>query len=345
MKSGVLSRGAVGNEPGVPMSMIHYFQRYSSLENTVTNNTLQLVARIYEHSATAASTFLTNVTGEPVEIGLEIAQQQSAKDSVPDGAIIQRSFKVLIEAKVDAPTDPDQLLRHAGAFATESQKLLLLLTKQPIGSAEGEISALIGKRYPDVVFKNVTYEAICEAAQGLFKEHETSMRALVDDYVEYCSDADLFDQSRFLLRIVPCGQSLDLNKKYGIYFQPSDRGYSRHAFIGIYADKSVQAILDVEGVFDVDIVDGRLTRVIVEGADTDRFDARLREMIEEAAVVCGWDVATGHRFFCGEILLTDFRKSSPGGVFGTRLLDLREFLSSFTGADDVAARLAGSEWS
>jgi hypothetical protein len=175
--------------------MIHFFQRYSSLENTVTNNTLQLVARIYDYSAAAASKFLTDLTGESVEIGLEIAQQKSAKDSVPDGAIIQRSFKILIEAKVDALTDPDQLLRHAGAFGAESRKLLLLLTKQPIGSVEREISSLIGERYPDVVFKNVTYEAICEAAQGLFKEHEASMRALVDDYVEYCNVASLFDQT------------------------------------------------------------------------------------------------------------------------------------------------------
>ena len=29
------------------MPKIHYFQRYSSVENTVTNNTLQLLARIY----------------------------------------------------------------------------------------------------------------------------------------------------------------------------------------------------------------------------------------------------------------------------------------------------------
>ena len=326
------------------MSMIHFFQRYSSLENTVTNNTLQLVARIYDYSAAAASKFLTDLTGESVEIGLEIAQQKSAKDSVPDGAIIQRSFKILIEAKVDAVTDPDQLLRHAGAFGAESQKLLLLLTKQPIGSAEGEISSLIGERYPDVVFKNVTYEAICEAAQGLFKEHEAPMRALVDDYVEYCNDADLFDQSRFLLRVVPCGQSIELNKKFGMYFHPSDRGYSRHALIGIYAEKSVQAILDVKSVFDVEFADGQLTKTLVEGADTDAFDSRLRDMIEEARVVCGYEVESGYRFFCGEAIATDFRKSSPGGVFGTRLLDLRDFLGSFTDAGDVAARLANSEW-
>ncbi|MEQ1837827.1 MAG: hypothetical protein ABL858_05755 [Candidatus Nitrotoga sp.] len=110
------------------MPKIHYFQRYSSVENTVTNNTLQLFARIYNYSTVQASKLLSEITREPIEIGIEINQQGRAKESVPDGAILQRSFKVLIEAKVDAGVDRDQLLRHAASFSNESQKILLLLT-------------------------------------------------------------------------------------------------------------------------------------------------------------------------------------------------------------------------
>lgn len=86
------------------MSKIHYFQRYSSVENTVTNNTLQLLARIYDYSATAASRLLTDITGQAIDIGIEIAQQERVGNAIPDGAIIQRSFKILIESKVDAPS-------------------------------------------------------------------------------------------------------------------------------------------------------------------------------------------------------------------------------------------------
>ena len=57
------------------MSKIHYFQRYSSVENTVTNNTLQLLARIYDYSVSRASQLLTNITDEAIEIGIEINQQ------------------------------------------------------------------------------------------------------------------------------------------------------------------------------------------------------------------------------------------------------------------------------
>ena len=326
------------------MSKIHYFQRYSSIENTVTNNTLQLLARIYDYSAVAASSFLTDITGEPIDIGIEIAQQERVGNAVPDGAIIQRSFKILIEAKVDASVDSDQLFRHAGTFGGESQKLLLLLTKQPIDRSEQETATRIRANYPDVIFKNITYETICNAVTGLFKAHEVTMMALIEDYIEYCNDANLFDQSRFLLRIVPCGQSVEINKKHGIYFHPSDRGYTQHAFVGIYANKTVQAILEVESVFDVVVTDGHLEKTLVQGEATDKYDTRLQEIIKDAKELCGYEIASGHRFFCGAVIDTDFRKSSFGGIQGARFVNLRELLGSFTDANDIALRLRKLEW-
>ena len=89
------------------MPKIHYFQRYSSKENTATNNTLQLLGRIYSYSPLKASQFLTDPTGESIEIGIEINQQVRGGRAVPDGQVIQRSFKVLIEAKVDTPPDKE----------------------------------------------------------------------------------------------------------------------------------------------------------------------------------------------------------------------------------------------
>lgn len=326
------------------MSKIHYFQRYSSIENTVTNNTLQLVARIYDYSATAASRFLTDITGQAIDIGIEIKQQERVGNAIPDGAIIQRSFKILIEAKVDAQPDNNQLFRHAGTFGNESQKILLLLTKQPIGIAEIEIGDRIHATYPDVVFKNVTYEAICGAAKVLFKEHEATMAALIEDYIEYCNDARLFDQARYLLRIVPCGQSININKKHGIYFHPSDRGYTPHAYVGIYANKSVQAILSVESVFDIELTGTHLTKTFVAGESTNKFDTRLHDIVQDAKNICGYEVATGHRFFCGSVVDTDFRKSSSGGIFGARLVNLSDLLGEFTGAQDIANRLRAIQW-
>lgn len=326
------------------MSKIHYFQRYSSVENTVTNNTLQLVARIYNYSTSQASKLLSELTGESVEIGIEITQQERAKESVPDGTIIQRSFKILIEAKVDANVDTTQLLRHANNFSNESKKILLLLTKQSLGNKEEDLRRMLSDKHPGIVFKNITYEEICNVITRLFKDYEYEMSSLVEDYVEYCNDTGLFDQSRFLLRIVPCGESIEINKKYGIYFNSSDRGYTKHAFLGIYANKTVQFIWAIDSIFDVEFDGTSLKKNLVQGRDTSDYDKKIVNIITEAETVCGYDIKFGHRFFCGVPLETAFKKSSPGGIQGPRFINLRDVIGKFSDATDVAMKLRSKQW-
>ena len=326
------------------MSKIHYFQRYSTVENTVTNNTLQLLARIYSYSTLQASQLLTELTGESIEIGIEVNQQQRGPASVPDGAIIQRSFKILIESKVDSAPDVNQLLRHTDSFSGEDQKVLLLLTREPIGVAEEGIRCQVSDRHPGVIFKSVTYEEICKAVTTLFKEYEYEMCDLVDDYEQYCNDADLFDQTRHLVRIVPCGQSLEINRKYGIYFHPSDRGYTQHQFVGIYKDKIVQAVWEIDSVFDVDYDEDRLKKTVIQGRDTDEYDDKLVAIIKDARKECGYEIAAGHRFFCGTPIETEYIKPSPGGIQGARFVNLRDVIGGFDDASELAQKLRGKQW-
>ena len=329
------------------MPKIHYFQRYSSVENTVTNNTLQLLARVYDYSASRASKLLTDITNEAIEIGIEINQQERAQDSVPDGAIIQRSFKILIESKVDSPVNEVQLLRHAASFSGESQQILLLLTRLKIEKDhERRISEAIGKQYPSVVFRNVTYEAVCYALDGLFADYESEMKSLAEDYIEYCNDANLFDQSRYLMRIVPCGTSFDINKRYGIYFHPSDRGYTKHFFVGIYANKAIQFLWEIDSVFDVSFDGETVQKTLVQGRNTDEYDTKLAGIILDARRVCGYNIESRHRFFCGkELFHTDYKKVSPGGIQGARFVNLLEVIGEFQNAQEVAEKLRSKEWS
>ena len=325
------------------MSKIHYFQRYSSVENTVTNNTLQLFSRIYNYSTSQASLLLEALIEEPIEIGIEIEQQVRGEESVPDGKIIQKSFKIVIESKVDSPLNVDQLLKHLNDFSGEDQKVLLLLTKKPIENADG-ISTQLRKRCPDVIFRNVTYENICKAIKPLFKEYEYEMRDLVEDYVEYCNDMELFDQSQYLMRIVPCGKSFEINKKHGIYFCPSDRGYTRHRFVGLYTNKIVRIIWEIDSVFDVAYDGNKLGKTLVEGRDTDEYDDRLVSIIQDAQKECGWHISSNHRFFCGKPMETNYIKSTPYGIFGPRLVNLQEVIGNFQDASDVAEKLKDRQW-
>ena len=328
------------------MAKVHYFQRYVSQENVVTNNTLQLLARIYAYAPQKAADLINELVGadEPIEIGVEIQQQQRDGDSVPDGTIIQRSFKILLEAKVGASVNVDQLARHAGKFGDEEHKILLLLTKHPVGEVEASARLAVSRVARDVIFSCVTFENVLEALRELFSPYEYEMNELVQDYVEYCWETGLVDRSRFVMRIVPCGNSLEINLRHGIYFHPSDRGYSKHRFTGIYRHKRVQAVWENESVFDVTLVDGELKKEFVAGLDTDKYDERLRAIIADAETECGYEIATGHRFFCGTPHPTEFVKSSWGGIMGQRYVDVQEVAGDFQGAADLAARLVGKSW-
>jgi hypothetical protein len=335
-------------ERTLKMAKIHYFQRYSSPENTVTNNTLLLVARIYSYSPTQASNLLNQITGEQIEIGVEINQQGRTESSVPDGAIVQRSFKILIEAKVGSGIDVDQLARHARGFGNESTKILLLLTREKMdGLQESNIRKAIAARTDGmgIVFKNVSYEEICTAVGGLFKDYEFEIKALVDDYIEYCNDTGLSDQSKYLMRVVPCGQSVELNRKYAMYFHPSDRGYTKHSFVGVYEGKRVRFLFAIDSVYDVELKDGKLKKTLIQGRQTDQHDNNIVAMIGDAKRDCGYEIADGHRFFCGRDLFeTNYIKRSSGGIMGARNFNLKEILGTFTDAKDIAEKLSGQEW-
>lgn len=327
------------------MTKVHYFQRYSSLENTVTNNTLQLIARIYSYSPSQASRFLSEILEEPIDIGLEISQQERKQKAVPDGVVIQRSFKIVIESKVDSGVSIEQLIRHAACFSDESTKILVLLTKQVLDkNIEETTRNMLSSSLPyRVIFRNVTFEMICKAVTSLFKEYESEMFNLAQDYVEYCSDVSLLTTE--FLRIVPCGESLVLNKRHALYFQPSDRGYSNHSYVGFYNNKVVQAIIKIDSVFDVDYDGKVLDKTLVQGRKTDDYDKRIISSILEARSSCKKDVSSGHRFFCGEQAFeTGFKKISFGGMQNARFLNLREFIGEYSSAKDIAEKLQNMEW-
>ena len=328
------------------MSKIHEFQRYSSVENTVTNNTLRLFARIYQHQPQKAAQLLSDLIGEEISIGVVFSQQSRGASSVPDGSISQPSFEILIESKVDASPSKDQILRHAAGFAGKETKILLLLTREPITRAELlAIRLELADRYGGVVFNNVTYEEICDKAADLFLDHEVEMVELVEDFEAYCETTNLFDHSRVTMRVVPCGNSAALNLRHAMYFHPVERGYRPHAFIGIYNDKAVRALLEIDSVFDVTLLGGRLERQCVAGRDTDEYDERLKAMIAEARIECNYEIATNHRFFCArQATPTDYRKNSPGGIMGARFVNLRSVIGDFENVAVAAARLEGKTW-
>jgi len=338
------------------MSNIHYFQRYSQKENAVTNNTLQLIGRLYEYSIPKLNEFLISLFGEEVGLGISIEQQtkQKGNRSIPDGQIAQQSFKILLESKVDADPRPDQLVSHCDSFNDEKLKILVMPTKRVDNKLHKEIQSRIKEKDASIIFKWVTYEEICKALNGLFKEHENEILDIIEDYQNYCRETGLMDDTEFLMRIVPVGTSFDLNKQYHIYFRPSDCGYTEHRYIGLYKDKAIKCLIKIISVFDVKSDDKNFQRYLIQGEETDKFDDKIKGIIREAKSLFNWDIARGHRFFCSdETFDTSFQKSTPYGIRGPRFINLKQIEGLTKGAkgDDlfetkeIAERLKSKTWS
>jgi hypothetical protein len=165
---------------------------------------------------------------------------------------------------------------------------------------------------------------------------EATNRALVQE---------LIDRSQTTMRIVPCGKSYDINVKNGVYFHPSDRGYLPHAFTGLYRNKRIGHLWRNAAVYDVDYLGGKLVKTLVDGKASTEHDGRITSIIADAKSACRYDVERNHRFFVAEeVLETDFIKTSPGGIMGSRLMDLERLVPTWKRNAELAEKLRSCTW-
>jgi flavin reductase (DIM6/NTAB) family NADH-FMN oxidoreductase RutF len=127
------------------------------------------------------------------------------KELTGDGSILQERVHVVIETKVGAGVDVDQLTRHCENFDKGRKgNYLMPLTKD---KTQEHVLDLVQHKAKEIgaVFRNVTFENLCESLKELAKEHETHLVRVIEDYAAYCADMNLPPDRRKWLRIVPWG--------------------------------------------------------------------------------------------------------------------------------------------
>ena len=87
-----------------------------------------------------------------------------------------------------------------------------------------------------------------------------------------------------------------------------------------------------------------MSKQLVQGRNTDDYDKKLAGIIRDARAECGYEIELGHRFFCGQLEETDFRKSSSGGIMGARFINLSDVVGEFTDTRDLASKLRGRDF-
>ncbi|MCC6939656.1 MAG: hypothetical protein IT226_15665 [Flavobacteriales bacterium] len=339
------------------MSRIHYFQRYSQRENVVTNNTLLLFSRLHVERPALFDRVLNGLLQLEEEVArlpvgpVFLQQTRSGEGGIPDGDIAQVGWRVLVETKLGNAFTQTQVEGHLKKFNTGERKLLLLLGNELTDRTAFEALVLAARaQVPDVSIENSTFETLINLVRDELQDWDEELLELIDDYAGFCNEEGLLPYSQFMLRAVTAGDTIDLNKKHGVYFDLDSSGYSAHTYMGLYTDKSVQAVGKLLNVISVEMHDGKL------GTPVSRFSApidqtqldRIQAMITETTQMTSYTPQTGHRFFVvDEFHDTDFRKVSKGAARRGRYFDLRKVLE-FDGAipapNTIAEQLNDKEW-
>lgn len=329
------------------MSRIHYFQRYSQKENVITNNTLLLLARLYEESPKKFKIFLNELLGEEVFVGVIFDQQSKAKSSVPDGLIRQSSFNIVIEAKVGDNFNYQQLINHLSVFSekrAERQFLLAIGSGEPSTEVSDRVREQISDLKIDVAFIPATFSRIIQVFNEVLSEYDLILRDLIDDYSEFCSIEGLLSADD-RLRMVLAGRSRADNMKYGVYYNP--KGFSKHKYIGLYWDKAIRAIGEIELIAEATVLidtDEVLSPEVVLNTDQ---KSRIIDITKSARQNNGWDISHNHTFFLvNKFYPTEYHKVGYPPR-GNRFFDLRELFGSAslpTTAEEIAHFLDGKTW-
>lgn len=328
------------------MAVVHYFQRYSQKENVVTNNTLLLLARLYEISPMKFQSFLTSILEEEIEVGVSFLQQIKGDGSVPDGFINQKSFQIIIETKRGGDFKLDQLTSHLNSFGKEEQKHLLAIGAKEVNrNIIQQVEQKIRDDKKQIKVATTTFKQIIEVFDAILTDYDFELKRLIEDYRDFCFSANLIPNDEYLMRLVLANKSMDENFKFDIYYDK--RGFREHKYIGIYGEKSIRGIGEIKNIIAADLENENLIIHYSQKLVSEEQKNKIKELIAYVGATKGWDITHGLYFFCVEKFeQTDFKKVSKNAPMGNKFFDLRDVLGieNLPDTKRIAELLRTKDW-
>lgn len=337
------------------MSSIHYFQRYSQPENVTTNNTLLLFSRLNGYKPAYFEAFLNELLKVDLSIGVNIEQQKSeAKARIPDGFIQQKSFKIILETKRHPEFDIQQLKGHLACFGSEEKRILMLLSPElPPEASRKKIISECQRECAGVNVCFTTFSLIVQTFSDVLDDgRDYEMLDMIDEYAQYCSETGLFPLWKFNMRVRTAPQSFEFNLKHNLYYDSISRGFTKHAYFGLYDKKSVRAIGKITNIVRANLVDGVLVDVMsdFETPVTEEQKNAILKAIHDAPLTTGDWLESNIRFFLVDCFYeTDFAKMTLYPIQKSKNMNLlheleiteKDFPDS---AEEIAKKLNGRVW-
>lgn len=333
------------------------FQKYHARENIHSSNAMLMLKNVYNYSPNKFYSFLKGILDKGDNLfEPQFVAQHKEKDklSVPDGLICQESFKILIEAKEkDNDFTESQLKAHLEYLNESCDNQYLIALAPRFSQNDNNLINELNKNYGDKIIQ-VTYSYICDNLKGLFDEYKDQhIYNLISEFTEYCENEDLTDDSDYKIRMRACGETLDNNVKYGIYYDGEKHSYNGFKYLGLYNDKAVRYIGKIDKIIQSNPVEDKLILTCVENYSkkgntkvTPEEESNILEMIELSPYKDAFSKYAHNFFLVDKFVETKYQKTSPGGLFTyLRNIDIREFkLDKNASVETIADELNGKEW-
>lgn len=333
---------------------IHYFQRYHGAENVATNNALLLISRLYNYSPDLFHRFMAKLVEEKytdfdTEVNFEL--QLKGQGSIPDGHIQQKGYNIIIETKRVKKFIISQIQSHLSEFKNEDYQIMLTLSPYEMDFKQVDaIKNLVDKenlkRKINIKHIHTTFQKIISHIDELVDDYrDYEIRDILEDYRECCSLDNLLPNSDRLMRAVTAGETYDDNIELNLYYDPADRGYTEHTYIGLYKNKAIRAVGKIAAIVEADLINGKL---IIKNSTN--ITAKQEEDILEAikrGSNHGYNIEIDHKFFLVDKFYdTNYEKTSKQSLRGKKFFDIGELFpkENITGAKMLASRLNDMTW-
>lgn len=247
------------------MAEVGFFPRYGQNENIVTNYTLLVLKQLYNESPKLFQEFITNLIKDDenyIDVGVSFWQQKGFEcdngKSILDGVIMQDAFTIFIETKLSDWFYSEQLKKHlANLVSFDGKKIFLALSN--FDGQRSEVFEQFMKDYRDTKDVIISYFDFGNFID-ILKNIKTNIKSeqlltLFDEFEEFLYSQDLLPTWKYRLDVVNCAKTKDFVKSNFVYTCPNAKGAYKHLrsrYFGIYENKKVDTIAEIQGVCVVD---------------------------------------------------------------------------------------------
>jgi hypothetical protein len=235
---------------------ISLFSDYHQQENSLTNYRGLIMKLLYEDSPKHFEELITGLieSQKDIVVGPRFTQQSKSSNSIPDLAIIQKSFSVIFEVKVSDWFHADQIDRHIEGFDDSfSTKILILLSNFEEQAPENKFKEQIEKAAKkNIAIQSLTFESLIESLEKVC--NTDFMLGMLEEFKMYLDKNELLPKWKYLLDVVSCSGTLEEINNY-VYMCPDTGGsysHRRAKFFGAYANKKVDEVFEIKAVVTIE---------------------------------------------------------------------------------------------